>query len=370
MANEVLLPGMYLRNGIYCVRKMVNGERRKASTGKRDYKSACRRYHEIMKEWNDESSGWTNTKVMTFGAYWEKYRAARTLTKTPLKNGTYRDDQLVSRFMGEFKHKPLKGIRPSDAEGFINKRRNSTYTIHGQDGSIRAVRKTQPGTVVREASFLHAVFQQAIKDGYIHQNPFAGTDRKNYRTRDRVLSHREQELLLAQLTPRYQRWVLFMLGTGLRLEEARSVNPKTDLNLERRTLRVTRKTKGLQKKVQEVPLFDDDVIEVIKTQLAEDGDWWTANQQHFRAILQKAADRAGIPHVSPHCFRHTFATRYLQAGGDIYNLSLILGHASVGVTEKVYAHLRQEDLLRASRGIRMGLSQAVPAKVIEFKKEA
>jgi integrase len=34
----------------------------------------------------------------------------------------------------------------------------------------------------------------------------------------------------------------------------------------------------------------------------------------------------------------TFGTRWLQAGGDIYKLSKILGHSSVAVTEAHYAH--------------------------------
>jgi site-specific recombinase XerD len=37
---------------------------------------------------------------------------------------------------------------------------------------------------------------------------------------------------------------------------------------------------------------------------------------------------------SPHTFRHTFAVNYLQAGGDIYRLSRLLGHTSVQVTEQ------------------------------------
>ena len=42
--------------------------------------------------------------------------------------------------------------------------------------------------------------------------------------------------------------------------------------------------------------------------------------------------------LTPHVLRHTFGTRWLQAGGDIYKLSKILGHSSVAVTEQHYAH--------------------------------
>ena len=51
--------------------------------------------------------------------------------------------------------------------------------------------------------------------------------------------------------------------------------------------------------------------------------------------------------------RHTFGTRWLQAGGDIYKLSKILGHSSVAVTEQHYAHLLKEDLVAASEQVKI-----------------
>jgi integrase/recombinase XerD len=49
------------------------------------------------------------------------------------------------------------------------------------------------------------------------------------------------------------------------------------------------------------------------------------------------------PRISPHTFRHTFATNFIKSGGDIYTLSRILGHSSVQVTSK-YLHLVADDL--------------------------
>lgn len=45
--------------------------------------------------------------------------------------------------------------------------------------------------------------------------------------------------------------------------------------------------------------------------------------------------------VSAHTFRHTFACRYLEQGGDIYKLSRILGHTSVVVTENYLRSMKQ-----------------------------
>jgi site-specific recombinase XerD len=51
--------------------------------------------------------------------------------------------------------------------------------------------------------------------------------------------------------------------------------------------------------------------------------------------------------------RHTFGTRWLQAGGDLYKLSKILGHSSVAVTEAHCAHLLKEDLVAASQQVKI-----------------
>jgi integrase/recombinase XerD len=52
-------------------------------------------------------------------------------------------------------------------------------------------------------------------------------------------------------------------------------------------------------------------------------------------LVRKVAKRAGISgaRFSPHTFRHTFSIMFLKNGGNIYKLSLLLGHSSVVVTE-------------------------------------
>ena len=47
---------------------------------------------------------------------------------------------------------------------------------------------------------------------------------------------------------------------------------------------------------------------------------------------------ANISRLRPHLLRHSFATRYLENGVDIYSLQLILGHTSLEMVKK-YIHL-------------------------------
>ena len=54
---------------------------------------------------------------------------------------------------------------------------------------------------------------------------------------------------------------------------------------------------------------------------------------------------AGI-RVSAHTFRHTFAVNYMEQGGDIYTLSLLLGHTSVAVTQNYLRDFKQRNARR------------------------
>lgn len=61
-------------------------------------------------------------------------------------------------------------------------------------------------------------------------------------------------------------------------------------------------------------------------------------------ILKQAAERAGIDkRISPHTFRHSFATHLLEGGASIRQVQEMLGHESILTTE-IYTHLDSEHL--------------------------
>lgn len=50
--------------------------------------------------------------------------------------------------------------------------------------------------------------------------------------------------------------------------------------------------------------------------------------------------------VTPHCFRHTFATRWLEAGVPIKTVSAMLGHSQLQLTTDLYMHVTQDSLFK------------------------
>ena len=138
--------------------------------------------------------------------------------------------------------------------------------------------------------------------------------------------------------------VFLMLDSGLRVNEVATLK-HGDVHIVEGYLKVLGKgnkeryaplglntKKHLLKYLHHIPcpqysdtLFVDDQITPLKL---------SAYNQLFKRLKK----RSKIPRLRAHLLRHTFATRYIEAGGDIYSLQSILGHTTLEMVKK-YVHL-------------------------------
>jgi len=208
-----------------------------------------------------------------------------------------------------------------------------------------------------------------------------------------VLGHDECQRLFAQLTGVTQLMAQLAYGSGLRLLELLRLRVH-HLDLERRQLHVY-SGKGDKDRITVLPQL---LVEPLRDQLARlrrlfeadraadlPGVWlpeglarkypnagvswewqWlfpsrelsvdpetgTMRRHHvsdspFQTAIRVAAQRAGLDkRVTPHVFRHSFATHLLENGADIRTVQELLGHESVETTQ-IYLHVMQKGGLGA-----------------------
>lgn len=326
---------MLQRNGIWYFSKMVRGKSRRISTKTTDLKAAIKIAERLAVNVEDER--W-RPHVPTVAEWWEVYQR----TYTVKKRAPRRDREIMAHALPVFQNRRMSAVTRSDCERYLIDRRT----------------KAVVDTVTRERAFLQAFWQRAIEEGYEMANPWRGIKRRPFSVRTRVLSLAEEAALMPVCSDAFRGWLRFMLGTGLRLEECRGITPAsfngTGVTLRERIASATTvHVMGKGGKERDVPLLGASRAAALARFDAE-GAFWPARQSYWRKELTRYVKKAGIAHVHPHVLRHTFATRYLSGGGDIYILSKILGHSSVTMTEKVYAHLLKEDLYQRSQHVQLG----------------
>ena len=82
----------------------------------------------------------------------------------------------------------------------------------------------------------------------------------------------------------------------------------------------------------------------------------------IRKALNRALERAELPHIRFHDLRHSAATSLLSAGGSLKDLQEMLGHSTYSLTADVYAHVLEDQRKATAERLDRAFGEAIAGR--------
>lgn len=267
----------------------------------------------------------------------------------------------VASYLGDIRHLvDFAGAGRIDGPGHLTARTLREFVFALKDLGLG------PATIRRHVSAVRTYFRFAVAEGLVTSDP---SDRLEAPKRGRKLPDTlsvEEVARVLEAPPvedplawRDRALLELAYGAGLRVSELCGLTP-ADLWLDDQVVRVF--GKGSKERIVPIgrtvigavavylrhlrPVLDQGesgnrlLLNVRGRPLSRVGAW---------GIVKKAAARAGIKkRVTPHTFRHSFATHLLEGGADLRAVQEMLGHADLSTTQ-IYTHVDREYLRSVHR---------------------
>ncbi len=242
------------------------------------------------------------------------------------------------------------------------------FTLH------RGTGKLAPNTIRYYHALLSAVLSKAEREGLIARNPARlvdapKTEHKEARYLTDVQAREFLEKLELEPDVRVKTALMLLLFTGARRGELCGLS-WGDIDEENHLVHIRRTSqyqrgKGVVEAKTKTPssVRAIQVPRLVMTQLMEYRIWWNKSRALFgrewkgqterlfvrdngaplnpdtvNFWLKRFLKKNGLPHVTPHSLRHTFATLEITAGVDIRTLQSLTGHAQASTLLNIYSH--------------------------------
>ena len=234
-------------------------------------------------------------------------------------------------------------------------------------------KKYKQKTIKRKIASIKAFYSYLEEEELVEQNPFRKIKVKFKETviLPRIIPREEIEQLLnyiyASLSSlsriqykhslRDAAVIEVFFATGARVYEISNIRVE-NINLNSGLIRIM----GKGGKERYIQISNTAVLDILRKYYAENepeikksGYFFINNrgnrytEQSIRLMLKKYTLKAGIQRkITPHMFRHSFATYLIEEGVDVSCVQQILGHSSIKTTQ-IYIHVaakKQADILR------------------------
>jgi integrase len=278
--------------------------------------------------------------------------------------GVYRDnfDSYLKDPIGK---KKLKDIRPEHIQKIYNDLNKKGYSRN---------------TIELVSVVLSGMYKQALKNKIIRENPvpLATLPKAEEHKEPRVMTVKEQKQFLEYSKDSYLHDMFELaLATGMRSGELRGLEWK-NVDFANKVIHVYRTlvyvnndyhldTPKTASSRRDIPMLDNVValLKQRKKKQAEDrlllGDKWRSKeglenlvfttetgypinrdmlkQEVNRVVARIQAEHKEFAHITPHTFRHTFATRCIENGMPPQVLKTLLGHSKLSMTMDLYSHV-------------------------------
>lgn len=235
----------------------------------------------------------------------------------------------------------------------INKRELSLYIKYLND-------HYQPKTVKRKLACIHAFLEHMVFDEDLEYNPMT---KVKYKIKEdkrlpRIIHQEQLQVIFYNLSHTNDKFIKrdkaiieLFISTGIRVSELCHIH-KEDISFQDQYLKIY--GKGAKERVI---FLGEHVLKALYDYLQEyekyletksyffiNNFYQRLSEQSVRNIINKYT--SGF-HVTPHMFRHTFATMLLDQDVDISYIQRILGHSSI-TTTSIYAYAsvqRQKEIM-------------------------
>lgn len=322
--------GIYLRGNTYWLAKQINGRRSFVSLDTRDYIAAVQRAREIL-----DSPELQPAQSLT--AEMDRFLRHKYETNRYSKMSADSKRCCLTMFADSVNDAPPANVSGYHCKAFYN-----------------AAKARVAATTAESYMFtLRSFFNWCVQENLCRRNPVLEVqlDRVDRKGRTLFADLELAQCLIKDAPDDDLRFVLFCgFHVGMRKMEIVEARPEW-FNLEARTveIRATETFRPKDRDARTVPLTDQFVAFLkqwgLRSPYVLQPDVMHGSHRYrfdFRRAFSDYMKAQGVPWISPHVMRHSFASICATKGIDIYRIATWLGD-DVRVVQKHYAKLRPDD---------------------------